>query len=1051
MLGLVPGRDLAQTTELISRGGLAALSATANDDSGIRAVNSNGRFVLFASAANNLVTNYTSGQGLDLYLRDRLLGTTALVTVNANRDGGINDVALSASMSEDGRYIVFETGASNLVADDARDNTDIYLRDMLLQTTYLVSRRAGGAASANGESTWPAISADGRFIAYQSTAPDLAANDGNLLSDIFLYDHQARTNLLISRPANSAGRAWSENAVISADGRMVAFTASGTNLLNGRALSPASHREVNVYDRAMGGLIWASTNALAIARQFGSATEVDSFLPALSADGNYVVFQATISSSNPGLLLTLRHDLRTGQTEVVQSHASSGSAWQSLEIQGPVLSSQGRFVAYLSSTNLFQWDAQTASNRVVNVEWTGSKPAKGNYTAVTMSDDGRYVSFLSDATNLVANSPAGTFEIYLRDMVLEKTLLVSTNRVGNPISGLADTYPMLTADGSFLVFESGDKEIVPNDDNSRADVFVRDNVSGAVSLASQPNPGVPVGTDPGHSHLDPNALSGNGRFLAFVSNAKTLVAGINTASLGLYDNLYVHDLAVHHTVLASIAADRTNGANGSCRNGLLSADGRFVAFVSSANNLVPNDRNRSDDVFVRDFLTGTTVLASVNLHGFAGNSSALNHSLSADGRWVVFESRATDLVEPFLQGNGESNVYARDLQNQKTTLLTGRLRGSTAARGNSFNPTISPEGRWVAFVSNAADLVAPIVGGSSESRYFVFDLATGTRIRLPTSRANRTTDRFSFSRNSPSFLYRPDHEPALYVFDLVTGTNQFVCTNCANATISADARFVAYESTTNQTQIYVTDRSSNQAILVSSADGLNPGNGASFNPIISENGRFIAFETRATNLGVDTNSAADVYLYDRAYGRLSLVSGADNGHASGQRASGNPSFSLTGRIIAFESLNDNLAANDRNLASDVFVWRLPPPNVDSLNDVDADALDDAWEVRHFGNLSQYAWEDPDGDGSSNLAEFTAGTSPSNKPPLLRVLGISRIGNTLRLSWVAEAGKRYRVQFKDDLRVPVWNTLPEVTATGDTAEATDVIQGTERFYQINRAD
>ncbi len=1035
----------AQTTELISRLGAPRTSASGNDTSGSPILNSNGRFVLFASAARNLVTNRVSGLPLDYYLRDRIAGTTTLVTVNMAGSGGANRQSLSADMSDDGRYVVFQSNATNLVEGDIRENADVFLRDVQSGKTILVSHVNGGSTPALGESTDPVISADGRYIAYQSTASNIVTNDDNSLSDVFVYDRETGANLLLSRQGGSTVRGWADNPAISGDGRVVAFAASGTNLVNGRTLSGSS-REVYAFDRSTGLLHWASTNALKLAGQFGAFSNTDSFMPTLSSNGRYLVFHTAGTSTNPGLLMTLRYEFATQSTEIIQADRSSPTLWQEDSVDRPLISSSGRFVLYRTSTNLVLWDAQTASNQVVNLQPDGMTPAGGQNFAPSMSDDGRFISFLSESTNLAPNIPDGYVEIYLRDMTVGATILVSTNRQGQPLTGLYFSYPILSADGNVLVFESPDETVVTGDGNHLSDVFLRQTASGVIQLVSSADSGVALGSATGFSLLSSNSISADGRYLVFQSDAVDLVPGISHNPASGY-TLFVHDLQDHTTIAASVAADGVTTANASCTDPVLSADGRFLAFVSRASNLVTNDTNQVEDVFIRDLQTGVTSLVSVNRTGTqSGNGASTRFSLSADGNYALFQSLGTDLVAQPLGSSG-NHVFLRDLKNKTTRLVDTTLAGTSSGNAEAVDPVLSNDGRFAAFASRASNLVSP-PPSTSVFNYYVADLISGRIVQTPVnSGSSSIRGPYAFSTRDSLLLYRGNisaSTSAYYLFDPASRANQFVCTNCANAAASADALSVVYQGTKDaKSQVYLLDRAVNKSWLISSRDGTTPGNGNSYNPLISPNGRYIVFESKASDLGTDDNTFTDVYIYDRTDSRLSLVSGADAGRASGQSVSANPSFSQSGRIIVFQSFSANLVPDDRNQSSDVFAWHLPPSPLAPSQDSDADGLEDAWEIRNFGSLDANPWEDADGDGVSNFLEYTASTAPS-----LKVVGVTLAGNTLRISWSSAPGQRYQIQFKESLQNANWNRLPtDFTATGSITDATDAPAGAQRFYRV----
>ena len=221
------------------------------------------------------------------------------------------------------------------------------------------------------------------------------------------------------------------------------------------------------------------------------------------------------------------------------------------------------------------------------------------------------------------------------------------------------------------------------------------------------------------------AFSADGQFVVFVSQAHNLVTNDTpTANLAVF----VRDLARRQTSLMSVDASGFGGPDADANQPSISSNGQFVAFASAAGNLVPNDNNHACDVFVRDTMAGTTTLASADTNGLSPSVRAEGSThplLSADGRWVFFDSLARSLVT-----NADSavtgDVFARDLQAGVTRLVSVN-RSGTAGLNPSEDSTllaITPDGRFAAFASKALDLVAGTVPGRNE--LFVRDLATET-------------------------------------------------------------------------------------------------------------------------------------------------------------------------------------------------------------------------------------------------------------------------------------------------------------------------------------
>jgi Tol biopolymer transport system component len=321
-------------------------------------------------------------------------------------------------------------------------------------------------------------------------------------------------------------------------------------------------------------------------------------------------------------------------------------------------------------------------------------------------------------------------------------------------------------------------------------------------------------------------------------------------------------------------------ANGDSVSPAISADGRFVAFESTASNLVAGDTNESTDVFVRDRVAGTTERVGVASDGAQANSDSYSPVISADGRFVAFESLASNLVVGDTNGSGD--VFVRD-RVAGTTERVGVASGGAQANRDSLSPAVSADGRFVAFESTASNLVA---GDTNSTR----DVFVRDRVAATTERVSVGSD--GAQANGYSLL------PA----------------------ISADGRFVAFESyasnlvagdTNESTDVFVRDRVAATTERVSVADSLSP--------VISADGRFVAFASYASNLVAgDTNGSRDVFVRDRVAGTTERVSVASGG-AQANRDSHRAVISADGRFVAFLSTASNLVAGDTNGSGDVFV------------------------------------------------------------------------------------------------------------------------------------
>ena len=378
------------------------------------------------------------------------------------------------------------------------------------------------------------------------------------------------------------------------------------------------------------------------------------------------------------------------------------------------------------------------------------------------------------------------------------------------------------------------------------------------------------------------AISSDGQFIAFSSYASNLVAG-DTAG---HRDVFRRDTKNGATVRLSVDSSGNQGGNDSA-NPSISADGRYVAFESAAGNLATGDTNVKTDIFLRDVQAGTTVLVSVNSSGTVGNNDSFAPSISADGRFIVFQSSASNLVAG--DNNGAFDIFMRDMQSGTTTLVSTSSNG-TQGNANSLHPSISSDGRYVAFASTATTLVSGDTNGQSD--IFVHDIQTGATTRV-------SVDSSGTQGN---------------------GSSDF-------PSISSGGLFVSFESTASNliagdnngaSDVFRRDVSAGITSLVSENRGGTIGNGGSSESSISSDGRFIAFLSLANNLVAgDGNSKADIFVRDTQTGLTSLVSVKADG-TQGDNDCAETAMSSDGNVVTFWSTADNLVSGDSNQRVDVF-------------------------------------------------------------------------------------------------------------------------------------
>ncbi|MGQ4361170.1 TolB family protein [Streptomyces sp. SAS_272] len=412
-------------------------------------------------------------------------------------------------------------------------------------------------------------------------------------------------------------------------------------------------------------------------------------------------------------------------------------------------------------------------------------------------------------------------------------------------------------------------------------------LSGGVAHAADDEPG-PMGTAPVGNSASGPSISADGRYVAFASLARDLVSG----DTNRVDDVFVRDRQTGAVTRISVDSAGVQ-ANNASRNPSISADGRYVAFESVATNLVAGDTNRYRDVFVHDLQTGETSRVSVGRNGEQSDSESFHPSISADGRFVAFDSPASNLV--FGDTNDIHDVFVRDRQSGETTRVSVDSNGR---QGDDISqvPSISADGRYVAFSSGAKTL-ALFPDNNRADDVFVHDQLTGR------------TDRISVG---------PDGAEG----------------NSASrtATVSADGRYVAFESTASNlvagdtggptdTDIFLYDRVTQTTTQVNlGPDGLSdsrtPGQERT---TLSADGRYIAFVSGEDKLVAgDTNASWDVFVRDRVTATTTRVSVAGDGSQSDGTSYG-ASISADGHHVAFTTSATNLGGDGTSRRYNLYV------------------------------------------------------------------------------------------------------------------------------------
>ncbi len=567
----------------------------------------------------------------------------------------------------------FTLNGNNIWQDVA--GTRIALLPTTFPTMYLASTSTTGS-SGNGYSDNPSITSDGRYTVFASDASNLVANDTNNVRDIFIFDSQTSTTRRLNLSQQGAqANAASATPAISAAGRYVAFSSDATNLILG---DNNGFSDIFVVDVITGAISLESVATNPSAGVLGTQANGSNFRPSLSSDGRYVVFESSATNlitggTAVGVTNIYLRDRTTGVTTLVsRATGAAGAAGNGSSIQA-VISADGNYVAFASLANnlvagdtnglrdVFLRDLVGNTTIRVSVGAAGAEsvasPIGGDSRAPSISQDGRYIAFSSEAPNLVAGDTNGTSDIFVYDRVAATTSRVSvssagtqaTDPAGNPFL-LGSINPYISATGRYVTFASMASNLAPGDAAGRFGTLASATVAaGAVTAVSITNPGAAAGSA-NYTSIPAIVFSGGGGTGAaatatlsggtsgyitgftvtsagsgYTSAPNVTIAGAFNGSLNIYvadrdvsasgtfgtaGNIATSIVSVNKFGYQSI---RVLGAQSSAAADIypvISADGRWVALPSDAEtsvglattttNLLSNDSNGARDVFLHD-------------------------------------------------------------------------------------------------------------------------------------------------------------------------------------------------------------------------------------------------------------------------------------------------------------------------------------------------------------------------------------------------------------------------------------------------------------------
>jgi Tol biopolymer transport system component len=914
-------------------------------------LSADGRHLAFVSMDSNLAPGQQEVNGTlaygqpDVFLQDLLTGATKLVSrsvASASTTGNGSSGTYGVTLSADGRWVAFGSEATDLVpgqpVTDFLDNGYLFLFDAATETMTLVATTHDD----NGDFEDLALSADGRYLTFSSRASDiLPGQPYDIDNNVYLYDRVARKLRLVDHKRgfpNLSGDGFSVGLGISADGRYVLYTSAAGDLVAGQR----PNDRVFLYDRVTDTSVGAGSAA------YAPASAV------LSADGKYV-----LGSGDQGVAYLYARETRA---TTLLNGVASPRVW--------ALSADGRY-ALLQRGDADNSFTLMIYDRVSRAYTLLPRPAGGlnRIAAPSLTADGRHALFLDAEAKVVPGQVDHNtyWDLFLFDRTTGKTVLVSRSAAaGASPTTTANAFsssPAISANGSRVVFSSAATDLMADikDLNDGLDVFSYAVDTATTSLVTRHAPDLPPLSPEGESVA--GDLSADGRWVAFESRASHLVEG-QVDTNGKTD-VFLYDRTARRTILVSRSASAPAGnvaGNGSSIRPALSADGRYVSFLSQATDLAPGSAARADfyNLYVFDRIAGAVQFVA---HASYPESSITEHTdaeqrISADGNWVAFTSRGDDLVPGQHQNVPTLNVFLWSRETGGLALIT---RSSLYAElwtayGASRSPAISADGRFVAFRSTATDLIPGQTShldspSDTPENIFLYDRGRGGLSLVShgpeaaTAGASVITPP-SISADGRFVVFesrRGDLDPStdgvyqsLYLYDRTLGTNRWLSLASGTPVLSADGRTVAFVASgetvpgSSEPQYYLYDLTTGTSILASPSRlpghlG-SSGNRYFFTPALSAGGRYLAFSSEARDLIPGQIEGPlrfnqDLFLFDRVSGNTALISRSPTSALTATGSAWGPLMSADGRRVAFTS-DVSLAAGDLNQRSDAYLFDL---------------------------------------------------------------------------------------------------------------------------------
>jgi len=762
-------------------------------------------------------------------------------------------------------------------------------------------------------------------VAWASAANNLVPNDNNGKTDIFLttltpsaagapptIDSVERINI---GPGGVEANGESQGPSISPNGQWVSFDSLASNLVNNDNNSANDVFTYNVITKAL--------YRVSVAQAPATEGTGASFAPSVADDGStsFTSYNALVPGATTAFQQVYVRKSPAGSPSTVlasvnNGNTSSGNA-PSLE---STISAAGNKVAFTTQAD----DTVAAGSKTkgipdivirdlaANTSKLVSHDAKAG--AASISADGSTVAFIAEAIG----PNKGIYKVSTSGMAGAGDYTAACTSTACQAKPKAAVLPSVNGNGSVLAFQSSAKY---NDLQINSDQVWTG--PSAITLLSHDRVDA---SKPANSPAVNPSISPDGNYVVFESAADNLVSDDFNGSVDIYLAQPAAPGATVRVSVPSTGGEASGFAPAPTSPPAVSADGNIVAFESDSSNLVPNDTNGVTDVFVRDRSTGHTDRVSVATDGTQGNKGSFRPGISADGRFVVFESAASNLLPGGGDANGVKDIFLRDRQTNETKRIS-----DSNAPSPSQNPSISPNGQYIAFDSNGN---FGSIQGRNTNVTNVFRYSNpaaggdGSIIMVSTQPPGKNNPSRQAPNGKSSFQPSVANEGSVAFLSDATGLTGFDGDDPPGAKPNYTDVYVALPSAT-------VIKASMSNSTYQGADGAphqSPATGDSYRPSISADGTKVAFASDATNLptaGADQNPDTDVFLRDIPTAAMRLVDQPPSGVPGG--ASTAPAISADGSAVAFVSSAPNLVAGDTNGQPDVFLANMTNGGINRVN------------------------------------------------------------------------------------------------------------------------